>query len=89
MFAYQYLSSLLIGGYCSGFQKMTDASKNAYYKVNITTADGKSGKVLWRPSWLSATIDTTSSSGVNDNIGTSIAKSVSTTLSHSPIFVWN
>lgn len=88
-FAYQYLSSLLIGGYCSGFQKLTDASKNAYYKVNITTADGKSGKVLWTPGWLSAVVDTSSASAVNDNIGTSIAKSTTTSLSHSPIFVWN
>lgn len=46
-------------------------------------------KFYGHPGGLSAVVDTSSASAVNDNIGTSIAKSTTTALSHSPIFVWN
>lgn len=86
-FAFKFLHDLLVGGNISGYQEMVDSSGHSYYKINITTSDGSYGRVYWTPGYNTATIDTSSSTKVMNNIGDEISKSSSTVLTRSPIFV--
>lgn len=86
--AYKYLSDLLVGGYVSGFQEMVDSSGKMYYKVNITTNDGRFGKVLWAPGYTTASIHPTNIVQITDNVGNIVPITETVVITKSPKFLY-